>query len=174
MRTLFIFASHFKKIFGFIIFSFLGSICILYNILLQDVEFVKILFNFIGCHFVQRTESFDLLKCFSFMRSHLLIVDLLACAYGVLFRNSSLVLVSSRLLSTCFPFRFSVSGFIFRHLIHLHLSFVHSDEWMYLHSSTCRHPFRLAPFVEDALSFSLYGFGFFVKNQVSIDVWDYF
>jgi hypothetical protein len=36
-----------------------------------------------------------------------------------------------------------------------------------LHFSTCRQPVRLAPFVEDALSFIVW-FGFFVKNQVSM------
>jgi hypothetical protein len=44
---------------------------------------------------------------------------------------------------------------------------------VYLHSSACRHPGRAAPFVNEALPFPLYGFGFFVKNQVSIGVWVY-
>jgi hypothetical protein len=42
-----------------------------------------------------------------------------------------------------------------------------------LHSSICRHPVIPAPFVDD-LPFPLYGFGFFVKNQVSVGVWVYF
>ena len=38
--------------------------------------------------------------------------------------------------------------------------------WIYFFSSTCRHLVRPAPFIEDAFIFSLYGFGFFIKNQV--------
>jgi hypothetical protein len=58
-----------------------------------------------------------------------------------------------------------------RSLIHLDLSFVQGDKWIYLHSSTYRHPGRPAPFVEDAFFFPLYGFGFLVKNQVSVGMW---
>jgi hypothetical protein len=37
--------------------------------------------------------------------------------------------------------------------------------------STCRHPVRPAPLVEDGLFFfPLYGFAFFIKIQVSIGV----
>jgi hypothetical protein len=39
---------------------------------------------------------------------------------------------------------------------------------IYLHSSTCRHLVRSAPFVEDAFFFPLYGFGFFVKKKSSV------
>jgi hypothetical protein len=41
--------------------------------------------------------------------------------------------------------------------------------WMYFHSSTYRHSVRPS-LIEDALPFPLYGFGFFVKRQVSIDL----
>jgi hypothetical protein len=44
----------------------------------------------------------------------------------------------------------------------------------FFHSSTCRHPVRPISFFEDAFSFSLYGFGFFIKNQVYISMWVYF
>ena len=37
-----------------------------------------------------------------------------------------------------------------------------------LHSSTCWQPVRSSLFVEDALFFPLYQFGFFFKNQVSL------
>jgi hypothetical protein len=55
-----------------------------------------------------------------------------------------------------------------RSLIHLDLSFVQGNK--YFHSSTCRHP---ASFVENVFIFPFYGFGFFIKNQVSIGVWIY-
>ena len=38
--------------------------------------------------------------------------------------------------------------------------------WIYLHSSTCKHRARLAPFVEDVVPFPMNGFDFFIKNQV--------
>jgi hypothetical protein len=39
---------------------------------------------------------------------------------------------------------------------------------------TYRNPVRQAPGFEDAFFYLLYGFGFFVKNQVFIGVWVYF
>ena len=44
---------------------------------------------------------------------------------------------------------------------------------MYLHSSAYRHIVRPAPSVEDAFFFPLWFSSFFIKNQVSIDVWIY-
>jgi hypothetical protein len=38
---------------------------------------------------------------------------------------------------------------ILKSLIHLDLSCVSSDIFIYLHSSTCRHPVRTAAFIED-------------------------
>ena len=38
----------------------------------------------------------------------------------------------------------------------------------------CKHAVTPVPFVEDALPFLLYGFGFFVKIHVSICMWVYF
>ena len=46
--------------------------------------------------------------------------------------------------------------------------------WIYLNSSTCRHPVRPAPFVEDALPFPLYGLVSLSKNHVPVAVWVYF
>jgi hypothetical protein len=53
-----------------------------------------------------------------------------------------------------------------------------------MHSSTCRHPVRLGPFVLDIFFFSLYDFlllfcfvfvfYFFARSQVSIGMWTYF
>ena len=42
-----------------------------------------------------------------------------------------------------------------------------------LYSSTCGHPARTTPFVEDAFFFPLHIFGFIAKNQASIGVWIY-
>ena len=52
-----------------------------------DVELVKKIFSHsIGCLFVLLMMSFALQKLSSIMMSHLLIVDVSACAVGVLFR----------------------------------------------------------------------------------------
>ena len=52
------------------------------------------------------------------------------------------------------------------------LSFVQVDKYG---SSTCRHPVRQAPFVEDNSFFELYWFGLLVKdNKVSVGVWVHF
>ena len=61
------------------------------------------------------------------MRFHVLIVDLRACAVGVLFRKLSPVPVHSRLLPIFSSVRFSVPGFMLRSVIHLDLSFVQGD-----------------------------------------------
>jgi len=61
------------------------------------------------------------------MRSHLSILDLRAWAIGVLFRKFLPVPMSSRLF--IFSFRFSLSGFMLRSLIHLDLSFVHGEKY---------------------------------------------
>jgi hypothetical protein len=48
------------------------------------------------------------------MRSHLLNAELSACANSALFKKSSFVLMSSRLLSTFPLIRLSTSGFMLR------------------------------------------------------------
>jgi hypothetical protein len=63
------------------------------------------------------------------MMFHLLLVDLSALDIGVLFRKLSLVLTSSRLCSTFYSIRFSVSGFMSRSLVHLDLSFMKGDKY---------------------------------------------
>jgi hypothetical protein len=75
--------------------------------------------------------SFALPKFVSLMRSYLLFVDLRAIR--VLFRILSPIPVHSRLLSTFYSTRFSVSSFTSRFLIHSNLSFVQSDR----HRSIC-------------------------------------
>jgi hypothetical protein len=62
------------------------------------------------------------------MRSHLSILDHIAQAIAVLFRNFSPVPISSRLFLTFSSISFSVSGLIWRSLIHLDLSFVQGNK----------------------------------------------
>ena len=57
---------------------------------------------------------FALQKLFNIIRSHLLIVDLSACVIGVVFRKLFPVPMGSRLFSTFFSVRFSVSSFVLR------------------------------------------------------------
>jgi hypothetical protein len=58
------------------------------------MELVKILPQPVGYPFDLMTVSFDFLNIFSFMRSNLLIVDISAWAFDVLFRTLSLVAMS--------------------------------------------------------------------------------
>ena len=86
---------------------------------------VKIFFYSVGCHFVQMTVSFALQKLFSFVRSHLSIVNLRTCANSV--RKSFTAPMSASLFPTFSSIRFSVSCFIFGIPFHLELSLVWSD-----------------------------------------------
>ena len=56
---------------------------------------VKIFFNSVGCYFFQLKLYFVSQKLFSFMRFHLLIIDLSAFTFSVLFRTLSPVLMCS-------------------------------------------------------------------------------
>lgn len=96
--------------------------------------------------------SFAMQKLFNFMRSWLLIVHLINCGKGVLFRKSFLVTMSSRLFSNLSSIRLSVSGLMLGSLIHF--------EWSWflcrvisMDSSICHCPIWLASVVED-VSFS--------------------
>ena len=72
--------------------------------------------------------SFALQKLCNFMRSHLSILDLTVQAIAVLFRNFSSVPISSRFFPTFSSINFSVSGLMWRCLIHLDLGFVQGDK----------------------------------------------
>ena len=61
---------------------------------LSDLGLVKIFSQSVGCLLVLLTVSFALQKLCNFMRSHLSIIDLIAQANAVLFRNFSLVPIS--------------------------------------------------------------------------------
>jgi hypothetical protein len=75
------------------------------------------------------TVSFALQNLFSFMRSHLSIVDLRAGAIGVLFRTFPPVPVCLSLLLTFYSFRFNLTSFMLRSVIHLNLSIVQGDKY---------------------------------------------
>lgn len=87
---------------------------------------------------------------FCFIKSHLLIVDLSACAVGVLFRNLPPVPISSKQFPTLSSLRFILFDFKLTSLIHLDLSFVQGDWYGSLHSSTSQLAYWLAPFDEAA------------------------
>ena len=80
----------------------------------------------------------------------------------------------SRTFPTFSSIRFSVSGFKWKSLIHLDLSFVQGDKdgsiCILLHANLVQP----APFVENAVFFLLDVFSSFVKDQVTIGVWVHF
>ena len=103
--------------------NFLSSLYILEIRPLYDVGLVKIFSHSAGCHFVLLTMSFDLQKLFSFKRSSLLIVSLIVCAAGVIFKNWSPVSLLSSVLHTFSSIRFNMAGFMLRSLMHFGLQF---------------------------------------------------
>ena len=82
---------------------------------LSDVGLVKMFYQSIGCLFVLQTVFFALQKLCNFMRSHLS-------------KKISPVPMCSRLFPAFFSISFSVSGFMWRYLIQLDLSFVQGDK----------------------------------------------
>jgi hypothetical protein len=159
-------------LFEFLESSFLSSVYILHISPLSDVGLVKILSQSVGSLFVLLTVSFAFQKICNFMRSHLSILDLTEQAIAVLFRNFSPVPISSRLFPTFSSVSFSVSGFMWRSLINLDLSFVQGDRngsiQILLHDNyqLCQHHLlKMLSF------FPLDGFSSFVKDQVTIGVW---
>ena len=108
---------------------------------------------------------FVIKKLFSLMRSHLLSVILSTYITSVLFRKLPSVPMSSRPFSTFYPIIFSVSGLILRFLVHLELSFVHSEEYgsicVLLHAGTQLDQHHLLNYFPGTIS------GFVIKYQVS-------
>jgi hypothetical protein len=149
----------------------LSSLYILDISPISDLGLVKVLFQSIGGHFVLLTVSFALQKLCNFMRSHLSVLDLTAQAIAVLFRNFSPVPISLRVFPTFCSINFSVSGLMWRSLIHLDLSFVQGDKngsiCILLHDNCqlCQHRlWKMLSF------FPLDGFSSLVKDQVTIGV----
>jgi hypothetical protein len=128
--------------FEFLESSFLSSLYILDISPLSDLELVKILSQSVGGLFVLLTMPFALQKLCNFMMSHLSILDHTAQAIAVLFRNFPPVPISSMLSPTFSSINFSVSGFLWRSLIHLDLSFVQGDRmdqfsFFYMIAASC-------------------------------------
>ena len=103
-------------LFDFLESTFLSSLCILDISPLSDLRKVKILSHSVGSLFVLLMVSFALQKLCTFMRYHLLILDLTAQAIAVLFRNFSPVPISLRLFPTFSSISFSVSVFMWSSL----------------------------------------------------------
>jgi hypothetical protein len=140
-------------LFEFLESSLLSSFYILDISPLSDLGLVKILSQSVGGLFVLLTVSFALQKLCNFMRSHLSILDLTMQVIAVLFRNFSPVPISSRLFPTFSSSNFSVSGLMWRSLIHLYLSFLQGDKngiiHIFLHDNhqLCQHHLlKMLPF----------------------------
>jgi hypothetical protein len=98
------------------------------------------------------------------MMSHLSVVFLRAWTIAVLFRKFCPMSVHSRL----FPTRFTVSDFMLWSLIHLNFSFVHGHKYGSISTIYIRLWVISVLFIEDIFLFPLYGFHFFVNDQVAI------
>jgi hypothetical protein len=120
-----------------------------YFFLLKKYNLVKVFSQFVGCHFVL---SFALQKLFSFMRSHLSIVDLslghwcctgnfpLCHCVGGYFSLS--LLLDSLYLVVCWGPWSTWIWDLYKEI-----------GWINLHSSTCKSPVEPTPFVENAIFF---------------------
>jgi hypothetical protein len=115
-------------LFDFLESIFLSSLYIVDNSPQSYLGLVKNLSQSVGGLFVLMTVSLPLQKLCSFMRSHLLVLDLTAQAIAVLFRNFSPVPICSRLSTTFSSINVIVSSFMWSSLIHLELSFVQGDK----------------------------------------------
>lgn len=93
---------------------------------LINMEWLKIFSHSVGCHFVWLTIPFPY-RSFSVSWVTFL-VDLSACAIGVLFRNLSSVAMDSRLFLLLLSGSV-LSGFMLRFLLHFVLSFVQGDRY---------------------------------------------
>lgn len=115
-RILFMSVPHYLiGLFDSLICSLLSSLNVLDISPLLDMGFMKI-FSFSRLLFCHLIVSFMLQKLISFIRFHLLIIDLRAWDVGVLFRKSCPVLVHSRLFAIFSSISFIVSRFILNSL----------------------------------------------------------
>jgi hypothetical protein len=115
-------------LFEFLESSFLSSLYILNISHLSDLGLLKILSQSVGGLLVLLTVSFALQTLCKFMRSYLSILDLTAQAIAVLFRNFPPVPIFLRVFPTLASINISVSGLMWKSLIHLNLSFVQGDK----------------------------------------------
>jgi hypothetical protein len=134
-------------LYDFLEFTFLSSLYILDINPLCDLGLVKILSQSLGGLFVLLRVSFDLQKLCNFMRSQFSILDPIAQAIAVLFRNFPPVPISLRLFPTFSSISFTVSGFMWSSLIHLDLTLVQGDRNGSIHilphdnHQLCQHHF---------------------------------
>ena len=145
-------------------------LCILYISPFSDVGLVKIFFQSFSRLFVVLTLFFAFRKLDNFMRSYLSILDLIASAIGILFRKISPVPKCLRLFPTFFSITFTVSGFMWRSLIQLDLSFVQGirmDQIVFFYMLTATWT---STFWKYSVFSPLDGFSSFIKDQVAIGV----
>lgn len=142
------------------------------------MELVKLISHAIGCHFVLLTVSFALQKLFSFMRSLLLVIYLSTYTVGGMLRKWSPVPMHSNLFPIFSSIRFSVAGLMLRSLVVQNDSYQFICILLHAYSHLVQHHLLKICFGFLWFFVCLFciacNFGFFVKNQVCIDVWIYF
>jgi hypothetical protein len=122
--------------------TFFSSLYIYWILVPYLIRIGKDPFSIYWWPFVLLTVSFALQKLCNFMRSHLSVLDLIAQAIAVLFRNFPTVPISSRLFSTFSSINLSVSGFMWSSLIHLDFTLVQGDRdgsisFFYMITASC-------------------------------------
>ena len=159
-------------LFDFLEPSFLSFLYMLDISHLSDLRLLKILSQSVVGIFVLLIVSFALQKLCNFMNSHLSILDLIVQTIAILFMHFPLCPYLWG-FPPLYPLNIRVSGFMWRCLIHLDLSFVQGYKDGSIHI-LLQPPIVPAPFVENAVFFPLDGFSSLVKDQVTISVWVHF
>ena len=121
------------------LFSWYLAFWVLYMLDVRPLLDVQLVNYTVGCCFMWMTMSFAKYKPPSFIKSHLLTVNLSACAYSILFRKPFLMPMDSRLFPTCFFIRISVCCLLLRSFAHLELDIVqhvnYGSIWSLLHAA---------------------------------------
>jgi hypothetical protein len=133
----------------------------------MQIDVGKVFSHSLGCHLVLLMVSFALRKVFSFLWSHLLIVDLITLAYWYSVQKAFSCANSFKAI-LYFSVGFNVSTFMLRSLIQLDLSFMQGDKY----SSMCTLymlTYSLNSTLLKMLSFSQW----LIKNEVFMGVWIY-
>lgn len=106
--------------------SFLGSLYILYNSPLSDVQKVKIISLYVNCCIIQLMVNFSIQKLFQFMNSHFSIIVHSSCAIIILFRDSICLFFLCQWVQWCSEYliKFIENCIKFTFFILLELSFV--------------------------------------------------
>jgi hypothetical protein len=137
------------------------------------------IFLFCGLSFCFIESVLALQKLMSFMRSHLFIVDLNACAISIVLRKSSPMPMHSNLFPSFSSAGFSIPDLMLRCLIHLDLSFVqgnqHGSSFILLQAPIQfyqNHLFKTLSFIQCVFLASLlkirclYVFGFMSRSSI--------